>query len=368
MVSSPSPDVTLLAKPSQPNCPRVTNNTDSDGYLDETRTQSEDPSQTYHRQRRSVFQDVTIPTNILRYVKTDKQWTPETAPEVVGIEALHQADSPSNFNVFGIALEQQAAIDNAFGNASASQARRSSRTERFSNHGQAVDRQQTSLPALDEEKEDEVHRLRRRWTSGMHTTRETPRRSVDIRRGQKKVSAGPETDGTVLFRSLESYTLQGANGVNLRRYSSAVAPDADFLATYNGSLEKDIDQRGFDNLQHTTKEEVEQPSNSSAMRRASMAVASLYQTVRRGTVNLARRNTLHDLYENAKIRGKHLQRKKWAQIVFEYTFYLILASFVYFVLIGLPLWKGAVWWLYWLVRTKFTVEGTWSITIGLAVM
>ncbi|KAI4843774.1 hypothetical protein E4T44_06565 [Aureobasidium sp. EXF-8845] len=49
-------------------------------------------------------------------------------------------------------------------------------------------------------------------------------------------------------------------------------------------------------------------------------------------------------------------------LLFEYTFYLILVAFVYFVLIGLPLWKGAVYWLYWVFKHKFAVAGTCSIT------
>jgi len=32
--------------------------------------------------------------------------------------------------------------------------------------------------------------------------------------------------------------------------------------------------------------------------------------------------------------------------VFEYFVYLLLVCFVYFVLVGVPLWKGAVWWLW----------------------
>ena len=37
------------------------------------------------------------------------------------------------------------------------------------------------------------------------------------------------------------------------------------------------------------------------------------------------------------------------QTLFEYMIYLILILFTYFVLVGMPLWKGAVWWLYWVV-------------------
>ncbi|KAK3680074.1 hypothetical protein LTR78_000451 [Recurvomyces mirabilis] len=108
---------------------------------------------------------------------------------------------------------------------------------------------------------------------------------------------------------------------------------------------------------------------------------SLYQTtsiVRRITTNrsvqvakdavsgMMRKSSMHQTYEKAKARGEYLQRKKWVQYLFEYTVYALLLCFIYFVLVGLPLWRGAVWWFYWVVATKFVVSGTWSITIGLA--
>lgn len=74
-----------------------------------------------------------------------------------------------------------------------------------------------------------------------------------------------------------------------------------------------------------------------------------------------RRTSIYDVYEKAKKRGVELQRSKWAMRLFEYTFYLILVAFVYFVLIGLPLWKGAVYWLYWVFEHKFAVAGTWYV-------
>lgn len=76
--------------------------------------------------------------------------------------------------------------------------------------------------------------------------------------------------------------------------------------------------------------------------------------------------TMVDLYEKAKVRGAALQRARWAQLVFEYTFYLVLVAIIYFVFIGMPLWKGAVYWLYRVVKFKFVVEGTWAITVGIA--
>lgn len=74
-----------------------------------------------------------------------------------------------------------------------------------------------------------------------------------------------------------------------------------------------------------------------------------------------RRSSIYDVYEKAKKRGVELQRSKWAMRLFEYTFYLILVAFVYFVLIGLPLWKGAVYWLYWVFLHRFAVAGTWYV-------
>lgn len=83
-------------------------------------------------------------------------------------------------------------------------------------------------------------------------------------------------------------------------------------------------------------------------------------------VKRVRRNSMNETYEKAKARGVELERKKWAQVLFEYTIYLLLLSFIYFVLVGMPLWKGAVWWLYWCVETKFVLTGGWAITIGIA--
>ncbi|KAJ4359220.1 hypothetical protein N0V95_002386 [Ascochyta clinopodiicola] len=82
---------------------------------------------------------------------------------------------------------------------------------------------------------------------------------------------------------------------------------------------------------------------------------------------LQRKGSVWKTYENAKKRGTELQREKWVQIVFEYGIYLFLLCFIYFVLIGLPLWKGAVWWLYWVVENKFVFAGGFTITLGIAV-
>lgn len=77
---------------------------------------------------------------------------------------------------------------------------------------------------------------------------------------------------------------------------------------------------------------------------------------------------MHDVYEKAKVRGAALQRKYWVRLLFEYGVYVLLLLFVYFVLVGMPLWRGAVRWLYWAVSKKFVIQGGWAITIGLAAL
>lgn len=79
-----------------------------------------------------------------------------------------------------------------------------------------------------------------------------------------------------------------------------------------------------------------------------------------------RRNTVWSMYNKAQERGAKLQRKRWAQILFQGSFYVLLISFVYFVLVGRPLWKGTVWWLYWVMKNKLVFQGGFWITIGMA--
>ena len=83
---------------------------------------------------------------------------------------------------------------------------------------------------------------------------------------------------------------------------------------------------------------------------------------------LTRKGSMHGVLEKARVRGVQLQRKKWVQILFEYAIYAFLLVFVYFVLVGVPLWNGAVWWLWWVVSNKFVFSGGWGITLGLALL
>jgi hypothetical protein len=82
----------------------------------------------------------------------------------------------------------------------------------------------------------------------------------------------------------------------------------------------------------------------------------------------ARRSSMWHIYEKAKERGVQLQRNRFAQTAFEYGIYAVLILLIYFVLIGVPLWKGSVYWLWWVVANKFVIAGGFSITLGIALL
>ena len=103
---------------------------------------------------------------------------------------------------------------------------------------------------------------------------------------------------------------------------------------------------------------------ANAIRRASVAVADTFERV----ITRVRKGSMVDLYEKAKIRQEQLKRSTWVQYLFEYTMYLLLIASVYLVLVGMPLWRGAVWYIYVLIATKFVIVGGSAIFMGLAAL
>lgn len=92
------------------------------------------------------------------------------------------------------------------------------------------------------------------------------------------------------------------------------------------------------------------------------------ETIQRRFTNSSfiRRSSIWQTYETAKKRGIELQRSRAFQFTFEYIIYAIIILFVYFVLIGVPLWKGTVYWLWWVVAHRFVIAGGFAITLGIA--
>ncbi|EON63981.1 hypothetical protein W97_03211 [Coniosporium apollinis CBS 100218] len=73
-----------------------------------------------------------------------------------------------------------------------------------------------------------------------------------------------------------------------------------------------------------------------------------------------------ELYEKAKTRGQHLKRRLWVQIAFQYSIYVLLACMIYFVLIGVPLWDGAVYNMWKLLSKTFILQYGFAIFVGIA--
>lgn len=92
---------------------------------------------------------------------------------------------------------------------------------------------------------------------------------------------------------------------------------------------------------------------------------AMRETIRK-SLGGARRKSIYDLYDNARKRGKELQRTPLMQKVFEYSVYVFLLAVVYFLLVGVPLWKGLVWYLYIVAKYKSVIPGGSGITIGIA--
>jgi hypothetical protein len=91
-------------------------------------------------------------------------------------------------------------------------------------------------------------------------------------------------------------------------------------------------------------------------------------TIQRRLTNSSfiRRSSIWHTYETAKKRSIELQRSEAFQLTFEYTIYAIIIVFVYFVLIGVPLWNGTVYWLWWVIAHRFVIAGGFAITLGIA--
>jgi cellulose synthase/poly-beta-1,6-N-acetylglucosamine synthase-like glycosyltransferase len=68
----------------------------------------------------------------------------------------------------------------------------------------------------------------------------------------------------------------------------------------------------------------------------------------------------------AKIRNADLERQSNIQIIFQIVFYLVLAAVIYFVFVGVPLWKGTVSYMYHFLSRVLVLRFGYLIFIGIA--
>ncbi|KIV77448.1 hypothetical protein PV11_09242 [Exophiala sideris] len=71
-------------------------------------------------------------------------------------------------------------------------------------------------------------------------------------------------------------------------------------------------------------------------------------------------------WHNLKTRASQKARSRPAQLLFEYSVYTFLLCFIYFLAVGRPLWKGAVWYMWYALKYVYTIEGGCAVFLGVA--
>ena len=331
-----------------------------------------------------VSNDVPIPAGILRAATRARNGPHKVEDEEKALP--QQTGTPEHFSILDIALEQRQHAEEALVNIE---------TENdFAEHfarwnlesGKRRDQRESSnLATLEEGAQLEPAASRRSARRSM-PVRALSNRSARLSRSMSNNSAVhditalptiPRNDA-VLYRSLDNYTLRDRSRIAGRPLSE-VPPEADYVGIFDDPQTADTELSTPAMHMSMAKPPVDsedsyiQSARKAALARLCMCsdrkesvVGPAVQKVKQGAADLARRNSLLDVYDKAKIRGEQLQRKRWVQLTFEFSCYLLILCFIYFVLVGRPIWNGAVWYLYWVVEKKFTLAGTWSITIAMA--
>jgi hypothetical protein len=208
---------------------------------------------------------------------------------------------------------------------------------------------QSSLPFLDRRSSGRGSSpyRKRSYTPGIDDTLTT------IPRGNKPTAPESSTPASSIWSTADPFStsndsVNDVSAQTARRTSPPLGPQAPGLKTLDKTCERQV-RRGT--LQ-------------------SFVDAIVPDAVQRRYTNtsFARKGSIWQVYEKAKQRSVQLQRSKIAQITFEYSIYAVLILLVYFVLIGVPLWRGAVYWLWWVVAHKFVIAGGFSITLGIALL
>jgi hypothetical protein len=331
-----------------------------------------------------VSNDVPIPAGILRATNRARNGPLKVEDEEKAIPK--QSGVPEDFSILDIALEQRQYAEEALIDIETE----GDFAEHFARWdlevGNRRDQWEGSNLATLEEGEPLEPRASRRSARRSMPVRAHSSRSIQLSRSMSNNSAArgltalpvPPRSDAVLYRSLNNYTLRD-HSMTGGRPLSEVPPEADYVGIFDDPQTTDTELSTPDTHLSMAKPPVDaEQSYIQSARKAALArlcmrsdrnesvVGPAVQKVKQGAADMARRNSLLDVYDKAKIRGEQLQRKRWVQLLFEFSCYFLILCFIYFVLVGRPIWNGAVWYLYWVVEKKFTVAGTWSVTIAMA--
>ncbi|KAK1810232.1 hypothetical protein LTR12_015415 [Friedmanniomyces endolithicus] len=343
--------------------------------------------------------NIVIPIHLLELVNSRREWDPD--PERERQASNSRTDSLPGFDAAGIARGQRTAVEQRHARASSiaigalGRSRavgHDSRANPFAVAGSREPLRKTSLPTVREQASSATlgssstlagssATARSSWHTSKSGKSQGKRPDSDTYSAPMPIPDDPSGD-TILFQRLSSYDLNGANKdrtldekspLDDGEYKNGKSPYQDPVYVVRDEQTEGMDGAELGPLDSRKSTGLERSvtilsriRQNSVVQATTEAINNVTETAVAGVANVARRTSLANLYEQAKTKGQTFQRKQWVQTLFEYMIYLILILFIYFVLVGMPLWKGAVWWLYWVVDHKFVVPGTWAITIGLA--
>ncbi|KAK0259608.1 hypothetical protein LTR35_018081 [Friedmanniomyces endolithicus] len=330
--------------------------------------------------------NIVVPAHVLELFVGRHAWDPD--PERQRQVSKNRTDSRRSFDAASIARDQHAAVERIHARASSiaigALARSrdvgdDSRANPFTVAGPRELLRKTSLPTLREQASSAT--LGSSSTQGSSVA---ARSSWHTSKSRKTHGKRPDSDiynalmtfpgelsgDSILFQKLSGYDLNRANKNRIfdekspfdcSNYIIGDSPFEDPAYVVPNEKTESIYGTGIGPLKSRMSIGLERRGTvlsrirrNSVLHATTEAITNVTDTAVAGLADAARRTSLANLYEQDKTKGQTFQRKEWAQTVFEYTIYLILILFIYFVLVGVPLWKGAVWWLYWVVGNVST--------------
>lgn len=166
-------------------------------------------------------------------------------------------------------------------------------------------------------------------------------------------------ENSYVFQSLGNYQLAGQRSTS----DSTLAPV--FLARNNSDTKTASRRESSLPKVERNQSITSQLTTIDVVRRVSVVVGNVVETVKETVASALRRSSLQETYEKAKLRQIQLMRSPFVQYAFEYFFYLLMAAFVYFVFVGYPLWTGLVLTIYYLFDMKLVVPAGTAIFLGI---
>jgi hypothetical protein len=116
------------------------------------------------------------------------------------------------------------------------------------------------------------------------------------------------------------------------------------------------------------EKEVIQPSRLNGSRFPPCETPPFIRAASQEPFDQSRYSSYSSGYNMASLVNIKHRRKYWHRKLIEYGAYTFFASVIYFVVIGVPLWRGMLYWLYRLMQTHNILHGGWVIIIVMLIV